>query len=117
MSIIKLKRVYEPASPQDGWRVLVDRLWPQGESKIKADLNDWEKQLAPTTELRKWFHADPETRWPEFKKRYLAELKANPAFATFKKEVSDHPVVTLLFASHDTEHNNAVILLAALEEK
>lgn len=116
MTQYKLKRVYAPASPQDGWRVLVDRLWPQGESKVKADLDVWEKQLAPSAELREWFHADRTGRWAEFARRYKAELEANPAFAAFKTEAERHPVVTLLFGSRDTEHNNAVVLYSLLTQ-
>lgn len=108
---IKLKRTYEQAEPSDGFRVLVDRLWPQGLSHENFHYDLWEKEIAPSTELREWFHANPsEQRWAEFEKRYEAELKANPAFPEFVEMIEDKPVVTLLYSSKNTEMNNAVIV-------
>ncbi|MDE6286523.1 MAG: DUF488 family protein [Muribaculaceae bacterium] len=107
---IKLKRAYDPASPADGYRVYIDRLWPRGLSHETFRYDAWNKALAPSTELREWFHQDPDGRWAEFEERYRAELLANPAFAAFKAEVARHPVVTLLYSSHDRNHNNAVVL-------
>ena len=105
---IKLKRVYAEPSKSDGKRILVDRLWPRGLSKEKAQVDLWLKEVAPSNELRKWFSHDPE-KWPEFKKRYRAELKQNPeAFAELKAAAKNN--TTLLYGARDTEHNEAVIL-------
>lgn len=111
MENIQIKRAYEPASATDGYRVYVDRLWPRGLSHETFHYDLWDKEIAPSTELREWYHADPQTRWPEFEKRYGAELEANPAFAALKTDLATHPVVTLLYSSHDPLHNNAVVLL------
>lgn len=107
---INIKRAYEPASPDDGFRVYIDRLWPRGLSHETFHYDVWDKNIAPSTELREWFHADPDGRWEEFEKKYAAELKANPAFADLKQQLAGHPVVTLLYSSHDEAHNNAVVL-------
>lgn len=115
MQKIELKRAYEPASPTDGFRVYIDRLWPRGLSHETFHYDMWDKEIAPSTELREWFHADPDGRWEEFEKRYAEELKANPAFATLKQEIADKPVVTLLYSSHDEAHNNAVVVYNLLK--
>lgn len=106
---IKLKRIYDEASESDGFRVLVDRLWPRGVKKDNARVDLWVKTIAPTTELRKWFNHDV-SKWDEFCRRYKQELDTNPDFASFADTVSQHPVVTFLFGAKDTEHNNAVVL-------
>ena len=113
--LIKEKRAYEPASPEDGFRVYVDRLWPRGLSHLNFHYDLWEKELAPSNELRHWYHEDPVGRWDEFQEKYLAELKANPDFAEFIKKISSHPVITLLYSSKEEEHNNATILRKFLE--
>jgi uncharacterized protein YeaO (DUF488 family) len=106
---IKLKRVYEEPSKEDGTRILVDRLWPRGLTKEKAHVDLWLKEVAPSNELRKWFAHDP-AKWPEFKARYKAELKHNAAqLALLKNAVSRGPA-TLLYGAKDTEHNEAVVL-------
>jgi uncharacterized protein YeaO (DUF488 family) len=106
---IKLKRVYEEPSKEDGTRILVDRLWPRGLTKEKAHVDLWLKEVAPSNELRKWFAHDP-AKWPEFKARYKAELKHNAAqLALLKQAVSRGPA-TLLYGAIDTEHNEAVVL-------
>lgn len=112
---IKLKRAYDPASPDDGYRVYVDRLWPQGLSHQTFHYDMWAKDISPSTQLREWFHADPDGRWNEFKERYMAELKDMPAFRDLKKSLENHPVVTLLFSSKNRDHNNAVVVDEALE--
>lgn len=112
---IQLKRAYDPASPGDGYRVYVDRLWPRGLSHETFHYDWWDKDIAPSTELREWFHQDPDGRWDEFAAKYRAELLANPAFATLKAALADKPTVTLLYSSHDREHNNAVVVKHALE--
>lgn len=111
---IQLKRAYDPASPGDGYRVYVDRLWPRGLSHETFHYDWWDKDIAPSTELREWFHQDPDSRWDEFAAKYRAELLANPAFATLKATLADKPTVTLLYSSHDREHNNAVVVKQAL---
>lgn len=113
---IKLKRIYDPAEEADGYRILVDRMWPRGVKKDSANIDLWEKEIAPSAELRKWFSHIPE-RFAEFSQRYEAELAANPAFAEFAKRVKAQPgCVTLLFGAKDTEHNNAVVLAKLLQK-
>lgn len=103
-----IKRVYLPASAEDGLRVLVDRLWPRGLRKTEAAIDVWLKDVAPTSELRKWFGHDP-ALWEIFRQRYRAELMTNPAAAQLRALAAQQPV-TLLFAAHDLEHNNALVL-------
>ena len=112
---IKVKRAYEPQAPDDGYRVYIDRLWPRGLSKAKFHYDAWDKEIAPTKELREWFHADPDGRWPEFHERYTAYLVDLPAFADMKNQLSGKEVVTLLYSSRDHEHNNAVVVVDALK--
>jgi uncharacterized protein YeaO (DUF488 family) len=110
---IQVKRVYDPPEKDDGARVLVDRLWPRGVSKAHAALTLWLKEIAPGEELREWFGHDP-ARWEEFVRRYRAELAHNEtAVARLRDLVREGPV-TLLYAAHDREHNNAVALAAYL---
>ena len=109
---IRLKRAYDKAARSDGPRVLVDRIWPRGVAKEDADIAHWLKGLAPSTELRKWFGHDPE-KWPEFRERYLEELKSGDAsddLEALKKLLEQHDRITLVFAAKDTRHNNAVAL-------
>lgn len=108
---VAVKRIYDPASPEDGRRFLVDRLWPRGISKERARLDGWLRELAPSTELRRWFGHDP-ARWEEFKRRYRAELampERQQALATLQQAAGEGPV-TLLYAARDTEHNEAQVL-------
>ena len=107
--MIKIKRAYAPAEETDGYRILVDRLWPRGISKEKAKIDLWLKSVAPSSDLRKWFGHVPE-RFSEFTKRYKAELAESGALDDLRKVLSEHPDATLLFAAHDEEHNNAVVL-------
>lgn len=113
--MILLKRVYEAASPKDGPRYLVERLWPRGVRKSALRLAAWLKDAAPTTELRRWFSHDP-AKWAEFRRRYTAELEANPAVEFLVNEAR-HGDVTLVYSSHDMEHNNAVVLREYLQRK
>lgn len=112
---LQLKRAYDEASPSDGYRVYIDRLWPRGLSHETFHYDMWDKEIAPSTELREWYHADPDDRWSEFEQKYASELNANPAFQTLKEEIANRPVVTLLFSSHDREHNNAVVVYNLLK--
>jgi uncharacterized protein YeaO (DUF488 family) len=110
---IRIERVYDDASPSDGLRVLVDRLWPRGLSKERAALDLWAKEVAPSTELRKAFHHEGMT-WDAFAAAYRAELAENPAVPRLRDELEPHDVVTLLHSVHDAEHNHAVLLRDAL---
>src|SRR6185437_10865601 len=116
MHTIKIKRIYEPSAEADGYRVLVDRLWPRGIKKESAHIHIWEKDVAPSKELRKWFGHDPE-KWDGFKKKYLAELKGSDAIDHLVGELRSHKTVTLLYGAHDEEHNNAVVLREFLVKK
>lgn len=111
---ILTKRVYDPPEASDGYRVLVDRLWPRGLSKQKADVDLWAKDVAPSAQLRTAFHHDG-MPFADFVKAYQAELKANAAaVTTLRGQIDGHPVVTLLYAMNDTEHNHAPLVRAAL---
>jgi uncharacterized protein YeaO (DUF488 family) len=112
--VIKLKRAYEKPSMDDGFRILVERLWPRGVSKKKAAIDLWLKDVAPSAELRKWYVHDPK-KWPEFRKRYWAELKHAGKAIKFLKEKRKEGPVTLVFAAADAERNSAVALKAYLE--
>ena len=110
MTRIRLKRAYDPPSPDDGVRILVDRLWPRGLARDAAKVDHWLKEVAPSAELRRWFGHDPD-RWPEFRKRYRAELVRNAAaVAALRELMKAARPVTLLFAAKDVAHNNAVAL-------
>lgn len=111
--MIQIKRAYEKRQSSDGYRVLVDRLWPRGLSKATLHADQWLKEVAPSTELRKWFNHDP-GKWKEFEKRYKAELKGSEALAALQTIAKEHDTVTLLYAAHDEEHNNAVVLQAII---
>lgn len=113
--LIQIKRAYDPEEKSDGYRVYIDRLWPRGLSHETFHYDLWEKKVAPSTELREWFHADREKLWPQFVDKYKAELKANPAFEALRKAIEDKPTVTLLYSSHDRKYNNAVVLREMLE--
>jgi uncharacterized protein YeaO (DUF488 family) len=112
-SRVQLKRVYEPAAPEDGVRVLVDRLWPRGLRKADAAIDRWMKNIAPSTQLRQWFGHDPE-RWPEFRRRYTRELQQQAVAVEELQELARSGPITLVFAAHDEAHNDAVVLRDAL---
>ncbi|RPD39119.1 DUF488 domain-containing protein [Chitinophaga barathri] len=107
--VIHIKRVYETPAEEDGFRVLVDRLWPRGLKKEEAAVDEWAKDLAPTNELRKWFGHDP-ALWAEFQKKYKAELKNNKAVEDFVTAHGHTKRITLIYSAKDTEHNQAVVL-------
>ena len=113
---IKTKRIYEPPEADDGTRILVDRLWPRGLSKAAAKLDFWAKALSPSRELRKWYSHDPE-KWPEFRKRYAAELKGQPAEVALLLEKIKAGPVTFLYASTERRLNNAEALKLYLAKK
>ena len=106
---IKIKRVYEKPDKTDGFRILVDRLWPRGLTKEKAAADLWLKDIAPSTELRKWFNHEPE-KWKEFIKKYLVELKENKEPVSLLKEWVKKGPVTLIYGARDQEHNEALII-------
>ncbi|WP_248910264.1 DUF488 domain-containing protein [Halocatena marina] len=110
------KRIYEAAEPEDGIRVLVDRLWPRGISKEDADLDRWIKEVAPSDELRRWFDHDRE-RWDEFNRRYQTELTHHQDIIGESRELADEETVTLLYAAKDEVHNNAIVLKEVIEER
>ena len=114
--MIKLKRAYDEPSSTDGARFLVERLWPRGVKKSSLPMVAWLKDVAPSTELRKWLSHDP-ARWLEFRKRYFAELKLRPEAWMPLVEAARKGTVTLIYSSHDEEHNNAVALEEFLEKK
>lgn len=114
--MIRLKRVYEPASQRDGLRILVERLWPRGVSKDKAQVGLWLKDVAPSAALRTWYQHDP-AKWPEFRKRYWAELDQLGDLVTLLKHRVGEGTVTFVYAAHDEEHNSAVALKAYLERR
>lgn len=107
--MIHLKRIYDPYDAADGYRILVDRLWPRGLTKEAARIDSWAKEVAPSTELRKWFHHDP-SQWKEFVKRYKAELKASNALDALLPDIKKHKTVTLLYGAKDEKNNQAVVL-------
>jgi uncharacterized protein YeaO (DUF488 family) len=112
---VRLKRAYDPAEPDDGYRVLVDRLWPRGVSKERARLDEWARELAPSVELRTWFGHDPE-RFAEFERRYRAELAAHGAKLDELRGRAREGTLTLVYAARDEEHNDAVVLAERLRE-
>ncbi len=115
--MIQAKRIYEPPERNDGFRVLVDRLWPRGISKEKARIDLWLRDVAPSDALRKWFAHNPK-KWAGFQKKYRAELKARPTEVQRIKQLEkENSLVTLLYSAHDDEHNQAVALRRFLEGK
>jgi uncharacterized protein YeaO (DUF488 family) len=113
---VNIKRIYDPATSDDGKRILVDGLWPRGIKKEDALIDEWMKDIAPSGELRKWFSHDP-SRWEEFKKRYQKELEKKSWLVERLRTEARKGVITLLFAAKDVGHNNAVVLKEVIEGK
>jgi uncharacterized protein YeaO (DUF488 family) len=113
-AMIKLKRAYEPASKADGMRILVERLWPRGVSKKKAAIDLWLKAFAPSPELREWYGHDP-AKWPQFRKRYRAELEHQGDLVALLRIVAEEEPVTFVYAASDEERNSALVLKEFLE--
>lgn len=110
---VRLKRAYERAAPTDGYRLLIDRLWPRGVSRQQAQLDGWDKELAPSAELRQWFGHEP-SRFQEFRLRYIEELRGKrPQLAALRRRAREG-TLTLVYSAHDTEHNDAVVLTEVL---
>jgi uncharacterized protein YeaO (DUF488 family) len=114
--MLRIKRAYDPPDPSDGRRYLVERLWPRGVKKEALAAEAWMKEVAPSTELRKWFGHRVE-RWDEFRRRYRGELRSNPAAWEPIVEAANRGPVTLLYSAHDTEHNGALVLRDFLAER
>jgi uncharacterized protein YeaO (DUF488 family) len=114
--MIRLKRAYEPATDDDGMRVLVERLWPRGVTKTRLKLDAWFRDIAPSAELRKWFHHEP-GKWPRFRQRYFAELRAHPAAWQPLLRAANRKRVTLVYAARDEARNGAVALKAFLDRQ
>jgi uncharacterized protein YeaO (DUF488 family) len=113
--MIRLKRAYEDPAPEDGYRILVERLWPRGRKKADVALGLWLKEIAPSPKLRQWFGHEPD-KWDEFCRRYWQELKENPeAVQVLRDQLQEHDIVTLVYGSKDEEHNAAVALKMFLE--
>lgn len=112
---LSMKRAYEAPAAADGKRILIDRLWPRGLSKEKARIDLWMKEIAPSTELRKWFGHDPE-KWKEFQKRYKKELAANAELVNSIRKMAKAETVTLVYSAKDEAHNDAVVLLKYLQQ-
>jgi uncharacterized protein YeaO (DUF488 family) len=110
---VRLKRAYDPAASADGYRLLIDRLWPRGVSRARAKLDNWEPELAPSTELRQWFGHQPE-RFAEFRRRYMEELGSQRAQLTALRRRARDGTLTLVYSAHDAEHNDAVVLAEVL---
>jgi len=113
---ICIKRAYDDPSEKDGYRILVDRLWPRGIAKKDLPIDEWAKDMAPTTDLRKWFGHLPE-RWNEFKRLYTVELKDNPSVETFIQTHRQYPIITLVSAAKDEAHTHALVLQDFLKKK
>ena len=114
--MLRLKRVYEPAAPSDGLRILVDRLWPRGLSKKKAAVDEWLKEVAPSAGLRRWFAHDPE-KWREFQRRYKQELRAHSNLIDHIAKQAARGRVTIVFAARDEQRNDAVVLAAVVRAR
>ena|SRR5436189_3519116 len=110
---VRLKRAYEPAAASDGYRVLIDRLWPRGVSRERAKLDEWERELPPSAELREWFGHDP-SRFEEFRRRYIEELRYERPRLTELRRRARNGTLTLVYSARDTEHNDAVVLADVL---
>jgi uncharacterized protein YeaO (DUF488 family) len=106
---VRLKRAYEPAASSDGYRVLIDRLWPRGVSRKRADLDEWDQELAPSSELRQWFGHEP-SRFEEFRRRYEDELRHKRSRIAELRDRARKGTLTLVYSARDTEHNDAVVL-------
>lgn len=115
MTDIKLKRVYEDYESSDGYRVLVDRLWPRGVKKEHLHYDLWAKEITPSPDLRKFFHENPDKNWELFVSKYQSELNKSTSVNDFIEKIKDYPVVTLLYASKDLVHNHAIILKEYLD--
>ncbi|MDR2038706.1 MAG: DUF488 family protein [Bacteroidales bacterium] len=116
MTQIKIKRVYDPEETSDGFRILVDKLWPRGIKKENLHYDLWAKDITPSTPLREWYHEDPGTRWSGFREEYTHELEASSAMTDFVNQVKEQKTITLLYASKNAAENHAQILQKYLQK-
>ncbi|MDR2963903.1 MAG: DUF488 family protein [Bacteroidales bacterium] len=116
MTTVHIKRVYEAQEPSDGYRVLVDKLYPRGIKKENLHYNLWAKDITPSTPLRVWYHENPKERWQEFRTRYMQELAQSPAVKEFLEKIKGQKTITLLFASKNATENHALILQEFLQQ-
>lgn len=116
MAALKIKRIYEEPDAKDGFRILVDRIWPRGVKKEEAAIDIWLKEIAPSTKLRKWFNHDPE-KWEEFREKYFSELKESLALTELKELLKNHKIITLLYSAKDEQHNQARAIAEYLKKK
>ena len=114
-AVIRIKRVYEPVGQEDGFRILIDRLWPRGLSKERAKVDEWRREISPSDDLRKWFQHDPE-KFEEFRRRYREELMDKLVVLKKIRERARSGNLTILYSAHDEKHNNAVVMKEMLEE-
>ena len=114
---VEIKRVYDLEKASDGFRVLVDKLWPRGIKKEKLHYNLWAKDITPSTQLREWYHQDEEGRWKEFEKKYTKELEENPAMNDFINQIKEQKTITLLYASKNVVENHALVLQNYLKKR
>lgn len=112
--MVRIKRVYDAVSPEDGRRILIDRLWPRGLKKDEATIDEWLREIAPSNDLRKWFSHDP-SKWREFKRRYASELRDKAGLVKELRREMKNGTITLLFSARDEEHNNAAALKEFLD--
>ena len=115
MTTIYIKRVYETQNKNDGFRILVDRLWPRGITKEQAQADSWLKEIGPSTALRKWFNHEP-AKWTLFRKKYRIELKSSPVLQELLQLCREHKTITLIYSAKDTAHNQAVVLQEYINE-
>ncbi len=116
MKRVQIKRIYDPPETSDGFRVLVDRIWPRGMKKETAAIDVWMKEVAPSTDLRKWFNHEP-GKWAAFSKTYKAELKKSPVMNELMEYIKKHKTITLLYSAKDEQHNQAVVLQQFINER
>ena len=116
MKRVQIKRIYEPPETSDGFRVLVDRIWPRGMKKETAAIDVWMKEVAPSTDLRKWFNHEPE-KWAAFSKAYKGELKKSTMITELMQYIKKHKTITLLYSAKDEQHNQAVVLQQFINER
>ena len=114
--VVRIKRVFDQPLEKDGVRIMIDRIWPRGLTKEEAAIDDMAKDLAPTVGLRKWFGHEP-VLWPEFQKKYKAELKKNEAVEQFVENYKDRAVITLVYSAKDEQHNHAIVLQDYLQHQ
>ena len=115
MATVNIKRIYDKPSPNDGYRVFIDKIWPRGMTKNEVKYNLWAKDIAPSIPLRKWFHEDPDSNWHEFEEKYTHELEISPSVRQFIDKIKNEDKITLLYGSRNAVENHALVLQSYLE--